>query len=580
MRLRRPARQPESTATLAGIASAEHWADGPPSRFYCGQVGARLRKIPNRNGTVAVVGGASVPAWARVLQTFLPMLNVVEVDAAAPPDSSFLTLAALAPLDAMVDASDTAGMQREAFLRTFRHLAPGAPYLARLLPGEDDLWSLLSEAQAARVAGFPEGDETDLAWLVRCIESIEIRARVLVVVPARPGRAKIREEEVDALLALRPDLGSVVDEVPALTMVSQCEYDDNASARDPFLLREFPAPAMKLRCYDGATATPKQVVTGETVVLPDTFRYNTTDRLVNIYLDDYAPRFADPHMPMDRRRELPGAWFHLDSEAPGAFGHFITEQLPRLWALEAARREEPGLRLLLSLTKDRHGRLAPFELDILGAYGITEADVLVIDRPVRVERLYAATPMYSFPDRSTQEGGLPYVHPGVADVWSRIGDHLATMAGDVSAPRRIFCARRAGGRRTCHNGAEVEALFARHGFTVVHPEDHPMPEQLAMFRAAEVVGGYAGSAMFTLAMCPDPKRVIALAPDAYTGRNEYAISALWGHRLTTVWSKSDVPHPPDAWTREAFWSGFTFDFEREGRFLQRTLADLGSSGST
>jgi capsular polysaccharide biosynthesis protein len=442
------------------------------------------------------------------------------------------------------------------------------------------LWSLLSEAQAARVAGFPEGDETDLAWLVRCIESIEIRARVLVVVPARPGRAKIREEEVDALLALRPDLGSVVDEVPALTMVSQCEYDDNASARDPFLLREFPAPAMKLRCYDGATATPKQVVTGETVVLPDTFRYNTTDRLVNIYLDDYAPRFADPHMPMDRRRELPGAWFHLDSEAPGAFGHFITEQLPRLWALEAARREEPGLRLLLSLTKDRHGRLAPFELDILGAYGITEADVLVIDRPVRVERLYAATPMYSFPDRSTQEGGLPYVHPGVADVWSRIGDHLATMAGDVSAPRRIFCARRAGGRRTCHNGAEVEALFARHGFTVVHPEDHPMPEQLAMFRAAEVVGGYAGSAMFTLAMCPDPKRVIALAPDAYTGRNEYAISALWGHRLTTVWSKSDVPHPPDAWTREAFWSGFTFDFEREGRFLQRTLADLGSSGST
>ena len=121
---------------------------------------------------------------------------------------------------------------------------------------------------------------------------------------------------------------------------------------------------------------------------------------------------------------------------------------------------------------------------------------------------------------------------------------------------------------------EVEARFAAHGFTVVRPEEHPMSEQVALFRAAEVVAGYAGSAMFTLAMCPEPTRVISLAPDAYTGRNEYGIASLWGHRLTSVWSASEVRHPPGGWTREAFWAPFSFDFDDEGRFLEAVIAGL------
>jgi capsular polysaccharide biosynthesis protein len=510
-----------------------------------------------------------------MIRSCLPALEVHEVPDTVGEEEAFLDLVAAAPLDAIIDSSDVASQQRALFSRTFRHLAPGGVYLARLVAGEDDLWSLLAAAQAERVAGFPRGDRTDLAWLMRCLESIEIRARVVRVVPRRPGRAKLSEEQVDALLARRPDLGAVVDEVPAETLVSRCQYDDNGPGRGPSMPEEFRAPAMRLRRYTAATATPKQVVTAETVVFPDTFRYNTMPRLTNIYLDDYAPRFADPHMPMSRRTDLPGAWFHLDSEAPGAYGHFVTEQLPRLWALEAARRAESGLRVLLSLTKDRNGKLAPFELDVLAAVGIEESDVHVIDRPVRVERLYAATPMYSYPDRGPDEGGVPYIHPGVREVWQHIGDHLEGRAEVRKRPARLFCTRRAGGRRTCRNSDEVEALFASHGFTVVRPEESSMAEQVALFRAAEVVAGYAGSAMFTLAMCPEPKRVIALAPDAYTGRNEYGIASVWGHRLTTVWSRSEIDHPPGGWTREAFWAPFTFDFHEEGRFLEAVLARLG-----
>ena len=56
---------------------------------------------------------------------------------------------------------------------------------------------------------------------------------------------------------------------------------------------------------------------------------------------------------------------------------------------------------------------------------------------------------------------------------------------------RLFCSRRPG-KRSCHNAAEVEGLFAAHGFAVVYPEDHPLPEQARMVRDADVVAGFAG----------------------------------------------------------------------------------------
>jgi capsular polysaccharide biosynthesis protein len=581
MRLPRPrGRQGDDAAgpavTLAALAHAESgWPDEPPPRFYCGQVGSRLREVPD--GRVAVVGGAAVATWVRVLGEFLPDLTVVPVTEERDAAQAHVQLAAGPPLDAIVDASDTATAQRETFLRTFRHLRPGAPYLARLVDGEDGLWSLLARAQAARIAGFPDGSTTDLAWLVRCLASFEVRGRVLVVVPELPGHAKLREEEVDQFLQARPDLGEPVDSVPAASLVSRCSYEENRDERDPWLLERFEAPPVRLRRYDGAVCTPRQVLHTDRVLLPDSFRYNQTERLTNIYLDDYAPRFADPRRRQDDRTDLPGAWFYFDSEAPGAFGHLLTEQLTRLWAYEEARRREPDLKVLTSLVIDRTSRrLEPHELALLGTFGIREEDVTVIEAPVRVERLYAATPMYSYQDRGHDEGGTPYIHPGVADVWRRLGDHVAAQAAEVERPRRIFCSRRPGGRRTCHNAEEVEALFERHGFVVIRPEEYPIGEQVAMFRAAEVVAGYAGSALFTLAMCPEPTRVIALSHTAYTGRNEYGISSVWGHRLTSVWSRPDVEHPPGGWTREAFWSGFTFDFSAEGRYLTEVLAGLES----
>jgi hypothetical protein len=80
--------------------------------------------------------------------------------------------------------------------------------------------------------------------------------------------------------------------------------------------------------------------------------------------------------------------------------------------------------------------------------------------------------------------------------------------------------------------------------------------------------------LFTLVFSGSPKHVIVLSSESYTASNEYMICSVLGHRLDMVWSRPDVDHPEQGWDQEAFRSGFTFDFDREGAYLRAVLAAL------
>ena len=122
---------------------------------------------------------------------------------------------------------------------------------------------------------------------------------------------------------------------------------------------------------------------------------------------------------------------------------------------------------------------------------------------------------------------------------------------------------------------DVEALFESHGFTVLFPEDHPLPEQVRLVREADVVAGFAGSGMFQIAFAGGPKHVILVASESYTATNEYLISSVVGHRLDLALCRPDVPKPEDGgFSQEWYHSDFTFDDAREGVFLREVLASL------
>jgi capsular polysaccharide biosynthesis protein len=560
---------------------------------------------------VLIVGGRRTRPMRRVIATYRPDLRLTLAQASEDPSEVHVRLTLRGPFDLVVDVADLDGPeQARLFHQVFMHLRRGGVYLARQvvpsstvapepaaipsqedgtttdlgdaghLPNEDvpfdqpihtDLWSMLSDAQDARLRNFEDHRGIgvpfrDVEGLGGHLARLEVHSKMLRIVNDRTASPKIRETEIDRILAKRPGMGELLDTRDALTWTPDLDYRLNLPS-DPYLPASFDCTALALRRYDEPTCSRGQVVVSRNLLLPATFRHHWMERMVNIYVVEKAPRFGVVRRDLSNAEPLPGSWFHFDSEWPGHFGHLLTEQISRLWAWQRVRELDPEVKLLTTLQHDRVPQeLLPFEVDVLAAFGVGPEDVHVYTEPCIPERLYTATPMFSLPH---------YVHPEMVDLWDQVGDHLAQSATTADWPRLLFVSRRPSMKRACHNAQEVEAWFAARGFEVVYPEDHPLADQVAMFRAAETVAGFAGSGLFHLAFVKQPTTVITLAPYSYTARNEHLIAATRGHRVVSVWSTPDIPHPAGTWTQEAFGSSFTFDFEDEGRYLAERLDELG-----
>jgi hypothetical protein len=89
---------------------------------------------------------------------------------------------------------------------------------------------------------------------------------------------------------------------------------------------------------------------------------------------------------------------------------------------------------------------------------------------------------------------------------------------------------------------------------------------VALFRGSEVIGGFAGSGLFTTCFAPIPKRIISVGSERYLARNEYQIASVLGHSIDAVHCRPEDP--------KTFQSSFVFDHEREGPFLAEVFASL------
>lgn len=531
-------------------------------RLVLGELEAFLRAKPKAQ--VAIIGGSEAATLARLITRRFAGSTVVEIPGTATESERHVRLATTGPhhlILATGERDDPAELLTNVLFHLRRNgllaitdLDHGQPAPAGLLPRLNRLTALRAQrgTPAYRVV-----DRDDRA-LVRGIRRVIVSDGYAVVENRTVASVKIREEETSLLLSLRgPSFGEVLEHHEAETFLPRCVVRDHIDGSGPGVLRAttpYEVPPLELREYSDVTCGLGQVVVKEHLLLPETYRHSQRPRLRSRKVEDLAPRFGRLRDDLTNRTEAAGAYFHWDSEYPGHFGHVLTEQLSRFWALDAARRRYPDLKVLFGR---RHGHQSPmpFERTVLAAADVGEDEIWFNLRPVQVERLLAATPMLSMPE---------YVSPKIDAIWDVIGDRIAADAAEGPTPTRIFCSRRHA-KRSCRNAPEVEQLFASHGFEVVFPEDLTMADQIAMFRSAEVVAGLAGSALFNLMFCPEPKPVIIVASEAYTATNEYLIGAVRQHSFDVFRSRPD---------EDAFQSSFRVDLEREGRLLARHLKAL------
>ena len=367
-----------------------------------------------------------------------------------------------------------------------------------------------------------------------------------------PEVSIVREADVPGLLHREPKRGRVLGMREAVTWRSRATVRTSGPMELNPLPPSYDAPAMVRREWYDVVALPRQVVLSGDLLLPESFTTADGHRQRNPTVDKISPRLARrPVVPADLP-ELSGRYLHLENVMPRHFGHAMTETVSRLWG------REPGLRALVF---DESGELPGWQRDIFSAAGVD--DVHVAAGPVRVETLVGVTPMFSRPS---------FVHPDLLATYDVMGAALEARSGAGPWPDQVFFTRRPG-KRSCRNADQVEATFVAAGFEIVHPEDHPLADQVAMVRAAGTIAGFAGSGMFHLGLAGGRKHVVLVSSEAYPCHNEYLMSALLGHRLDIVLCRPDIPRVDAAFTRESFHSDYSYDPTRDGVFLAGVLAE-------
>lgn len=234
---------------------------------------------------------------------------------------------------------------------------------------------------------------------------------------------------------------------------------------------------------------------------------------------------ADPPLPSGLHDHLEGAWMFL-GPLFGHFGHFLTESLARLWAIESLRNEVRGLVCVPKFNRnvDQTVRVQGRLLALMGG----DLPLLCLKRPTVVQRLFVP------------EQGLG-LHDAMVGTQAQRA-FLRRHAGrgiTASGPERIYVSR---GRLPSGRGTILcEELLEKHliaeGYAVIHPQTLSLEDQIATYKAARYVVSTDCSPLHLLAFVGHPDlRVAVIARRSLGYASDFArqIEAFTGGQATPL----------------------------------------------
>ncbi len=180
------------------------------------------------------------------------------------------------------------------------------------------------------------------------------------------------------------------------------------------------------------------------------------------------------------------------------WGHFLVEILPRLFLVNLLGRM--GRPMPLAVPAAAPDWAKRFAVTYGGLGGVLWYDP---------KRQVIAAPALVVPGMMQIDWTLsPVFNMVVSDLVARCG-----LAEDLvpDGPRRLYFSRaRFWGAKRLLNEPEVEALLHGLGFAVVHPETLSFPDQMRLFRGAEVIVAEYGSVLHNALFARPGTRIIAI----------------------------------------------------------------------
>lgn len=141
--------------------------------------------------------------------------------------------------------------------------------------------------------------------------------------------------------------------------------------------------------------------------------------------------------------------------------------------------------------------------------------------------------------------------PRFLAAFDRIGCRVErdVYRGDLGRfPRRVYLSRsHLQDKRRAVNEAGIEALMRDHGFAVVHPQELPLPEQVASIRSAQVIAGCDGSALHLATFARPGAKLLAV--DTRVVANQFMIEQARELDAVHVWGAvEDIGNRLEPWS--------------------------------
>jgi hypothetical protein len=205
------------------------------------------------------------------------------------------------------------------------------------------------------------------------------------------------------------------------------------------------------------------------------------------------PQTIDPAQVQTR---LSGRYLYLGMLQNAHFGHFISENISRLWGADFLA----GLDGVVFYGLHANQPIQPSVMNVL-SYLIPDLPLIRIDRPTQIERLFVPA-AFRFP------AGFVAGHPLMRDFMApRIA---GAREGRPQGPEKLFVSRaglaREGARFVLE--FEIDRNMAAQGYKVIHPEKLGPAEQLRHYADARQLVFSEGSALHLYALAARPDQQV------------------------------------------------------------------------
>jgi hypothetical protein len=203
--------------------------------------------------------------------------------------------------------------------------------------------------------------------------------------------------------------------------------------------------------------------------------------------------------PAEVTEVLQGTWL-FGGMLYGHFGHFLCESTARLWALDAPQPKIDGVLFYPKKKVTRERRFLDPVQPWLTIAGVRVPVRLALE-PVEVARLIV-------PDQGFGTGDMIVAAPEYrAFVAARFG---ANVVPKGSARIYVSRSRLYAKRGRILGEAHLEALLEAEGYSIFHPQEHSIEDQIAQYKAADVVISTDCSALHLAAFFARPDTRVAI----------------------------------------------------------------------